>query len=59
MSEKNYFSAPELARELNVHTITLQRWRKGGTGPAFYTIGGRIRYDKAAFAAWKKSEGIK
>lgn len=59
MSVKNYVTAPELARDLDIHIITLQRWRAKGEGPAFYVVGGRIRYDKQALAAWKKEKGIK
>lgn len=59
MGERDYYTAPELARELDIHTITLQRWRNANTGPAYYQVGGRIRYNKLAVATWLKSQESK
>jgi len=56
MGERDYFTAPELARELDIHKITLQRWRDANTGPDFYRVGGRVRYKKLAVATWQKAQ---
>lgn len=34
----------EAAAQLGVSKATLDRWRARGVGPAFYRIGGSIRY---------------
>lgn len=56
MEERDYYTAPELARELGIHPITLQRWRAANTGPAYYLVGARVRYKKLAVATWQKSQ---
>ncbi len=59
MGERDYWTAPELSRELGIHTITLQRWRTAGTGPEHYRIGNRIRYKKSVVSAWLKQQESK
>lgn len=59
MGERDYWTAPELSRELNVHKITLQRWRDAGIGPTFYRVGNRIRYKKTAVKAWIHQQELK
>ena len=37
----------DVARQLNMATSTLQKWRHKGTGPTFHRVNGRaVRYDQ-------------
>lgn len=44
---------PEQAAErLAMPVLTLQTWRKNGTGPRFYKLGRRIRYRAEDLEQW-------
>jgi phage terminase Nu1 subunit (DNA packaging protein) len=42
----------ELAELWSVHSRTLQRWRKAGTGPPWFRAGRRVFYDRAQLAGY-------
>ena len=48
----DYLTEEEQAAELGVSTRTLARWRAMRAGPAFTTIGKKIRYRRAWTAGW-------
>jgi IS30 family transposase len=48
----NLISELELARQLDRHPATLERWRKRGTGPAPTMIGKTPMYRVATVSAW-------
>lgn len=41
-----------LAETLGVSTKTLDRWRRGGEGPAFVQVGASVRYLASDVDAW-------
>lgn len=41
-----------LAKALGVSTKTLDRWRRGGEGPAFVQVGASVRYLASDVDAW-------
>ena len=43
-----YVSEKEAAAILDVSLSTIRRWRKNGSGPAFFRFGGVLRYSRAA-----------
>lgn len=43
-SEAAYLTQRELARRWRISGRTLERWRADGYGPAWYHLGGSIRY---------------
>lgn len=42
----------EVAKQLGVSPATLARWRTLGSGPRFVRVGGQVRYQRDAVAAW-------
>lgn len=42
----------ELAQMLSVTQLTVDRWRRQGSGPAFIQVGRGIRYRVADVEAW-------
>lgn len=46
----------ELAKEIDVSTGTLARWRGNGRGPRFVRIAGRIHYLKSDVQEWIQSQ---
>ena len=42
----------ETARVLRLSSRTLDRYRATGVGPAYYKLGGRIRYRRSDLMAW-------
>lgn len=45
---KNLLKEAEAAAFLRLKASTLRQWRNLGRGPAYYRVGGAIRYDQAA-----------
>ena len=45
---KNLLKEAEAADFLRLKASTLRQWRNLGRGPAYYRVGGAIRYDQAA-----------
>ena len=45
---KNLLKEVEAAAFLRLKASTLRQWRNLGRGPAYYRVGGAIRYDQAA-----------
>lgn len=45
MTEVRMLKIEEAAERLSVSKHTLNNWRSQGTGPTFYKIGGKVRYD--------------
>ena len=43
-----YLSEKEAAAYLSVSLSTIRRWRRRGTGPAFFHFGGVLRYSHTA-----------
>lgn len=52
---KRFYSPAELAELLGVKRETLVKWRKRKTGPAYYRVGLKIRYDSADVERWMES----
>lgn len=53
-------SPAELAAELDVTTETLRRWRKAGTGPAWFRLGDRfVRYQRDDIRTWLVERGAR
>lgn len=48
----DYLTSPQLAAVLDVHEMTLSRWRKVGMGPEWIKVGGRFRYPRAGVQRW-------
>ena len=58
MPDHDYYTIPDLARLMTVHTNTVRGWiRKHGL-PAYKAGIREYRIDKAAFAAWRTANGI-
>ena len=54
-TDMNFFTPKQAAGILALSTRTLDRYRQRGTGPAYYKLGGRIRYrmkDLTEWTAW-------
>jgi hypothetical protein len=47
-----YMDEDELASELKVKPITVQRWRAAHQGPPFVQIGRKFFYRRQRFMAW-------
>jgi hypothetical protein len=52
MSKSQWMSNVEVCSELQVSLATLQRYRRDGTGPAFYRFPSGVRYSRADFESW-------
>ncbi|EJW11722.1 hypothetical protein A33M_2919 [Rhodovulum sp. PH10] len=52
---EGYLTRPELARELGVHTKTVERYESQPNGLPSVTIGGRKYYRRTAVLAWIES----
>jgi excisionase family DNA binding protein len=48
----------EAAKLLGVPRRTLDLWRYVGRGPAFYKVGGRVRYKKEDIEAWLETRKV-
>jgi excisionase family DNA binding protein len=46
----------EAAKLLTVSTVTLARWRREGTGPPWFRVGGRFRYRRDELLAWLEEQ---
>ena len=46
-SKKEFLTPNELAERWRVHTDTVERWRRQGKPPSFYSINGKILYKVA------------
>jgi hypothetical protein len=45
-------TAKQLAKELNVHKVTVNKWRLDGRGPLYVQHGGRIFYPVSLVKHW-------
>jgi excisionase family DNA binding protein len=56
MTEEN-FTTKQVARVLNVHPLTLKKWRRARQdGPLFFRMpGGHVRYPADALRRWSES----
>jgi len=48
----DFVSAAEAAALLGRHLVTLAKWRRAGTGPAYGKRGSRVVYDRKVIEAW-------
>ena len=46
-SKKEFLTPNELAERWRVHVNSVERWRREGKPPSFYTINGKILYKLA------------
>ena len=46
-SKKEFLTPSELAERWRVHPNSVERWRREGKPPSFYTINGKILYKLA------------
>lgn len=53
----DYVSATRAAKELQVSSFTLRRWRYAGYGPMPVRVGGRLRYRLSDIESWLASLG--
>jgi excisionase family DNA binding protein len=51
-AEETLMSERELARYLNLHLRTVQKWRAEGKGPPVLWAGNRPRYRRSDVDAW-------
>lgn len=47
-----FITITELSELIGVPVGTIRGWRKNGTGPVAYRIGGQLRYTITDVAAW-------
>jgi len=47
ISKDEFITTVELAERWRVHTDTVERWRRQGKPPSFYSINGKILYKVA------------
>ena len=47
ISKDEFITTVELAERWRVHTDTVERWRRQGKPPSFYSINGKILYKLA------------
>lgn len=47
-----YIQEKELAARLQVNPHTLRQWRKLNKGPAYFKIGGAVRYTPEDIESW-------
>ena len=52
----HYLDREQAARELGVSTVTLDRWRKQGSGPPYAQMGRTIVYSRDVLADWLRSQ---
>lgn len=45
------------AASLGVAVSTLARWRVDGTGPRWFKLGSRVRYDRSDLYGWVDAQG--
>ena len=59
MNDEVHLTPNELAKRLNVHVVSLARWRAEGKGPAFVKLGvgrtARVRYPLSFILEWENS----
>lgn len=57
-SDETLLSSLEVAEILGITEITLCRWRKAGTGPSYFKIGGKVRYQLGEVKEWFASTHV-
>ena len=55
---KEFLTESDVAKALAVTVNAVRGWRNKGMGPAFYKIGGAVRYDKAEVDAFILSSRV-
>lgn len=48
----------ELARQANISTAVLRKWRREGTGPRFIKLGRLVRYRVRDVEAWLEEHAV-
>jgi excisionase family DNA binding protein len=48
----NFLTSKEAAERLSVSVASLRRWRREGSGPRSYRIGGRVMYRPDELDSW-------
>lgn len=48
----------ELAQRWKMSRDTLVRWRQQARGPAYFKIGGKVRYELAIVEAWERARAV-
>ena len=51
-TERRYVNVRQLAEMLGISHVTLELWRRKGTGPAHLRVGRRVVYDIVDVRAW-------
>jgi len=54
----DWLSVYEAAERLGVSRVTMESWRKGGTGPRYLKIGGRFWYEQSDLDAFIKASFV-
>jgi len=49
---KPFLSSDDLATLIDVHPVTLAKWRAKGEGPGYLKVCGRIRYPREDVLGW-------
>lgn len=57
-SDSAYLTIEQLSRRLQVHILTLYRWRRDGEGPKFVRFGRMIRYPRPEIERWEVARRI-
>jgi excisionase family DNA binding protein len=47
-NSKEFYTEAEAADLLSISLSTLRRWRRSGTGPAWFRVGSILRYNQTA-----------
>ena len=55
---QEFIPASQAAKRLCVSERTLIYWRINGTGPPYYTIGGRYMYESGELDAWVQNNRV-
>ena len=55
MDHRKYLRPADAAQKIHVTVGTLANWRWKGVGPAYYAIGGLIRYADDEVEGWLKA----
>lgn len=52
MQPDDLLTTADVAQRLDVHEVTVRKWRCDGTGPPYTRLGGCVRYLRRDVEAW-------
>jgi predicted site-specific integrase-resolvase len=51
-----WLTPAQVSDRIGFKQSTLANWRSQGKGPAYITVGTRVRYDEVAVANWQENQ---